>query len=203
MFSVAHYCQTDLKPLLHPSVVKYHILATKPLGPSLLTRWIHKTGLNLDSNINFDDGEHVLATLNGYWVCWCLQEKTRLLFGLIYQPVDDCLASLCQLQRAATLPRSEQAAMVMYDNGLIKGSFTIIDIYESVHSVRFLMTPSPSPKAYSKMLIFSKSYLLTATCTIYTTHWSFHIYVNIIINKTIDIKTLNFTQRFIAQHWKG
>ena len=37
-----------------------------------------------------------------------------------------------------------------------KGSFTIIDIYESVHSVRFLMTPSPSPKAYSKMLIFSK-----------------------------------------------
>ena len=25
----------------------------------------------------------------------------------------------------------------------IKGSFTIIDIYESVHSVRFLMTPSP------------------------------------------------------------
>ena len=39
---------------------------------------------------------------------------------------------------------------------LTKGSFTIIDIYESVHSVRFLMTPSP--KAYSKMLIFSKSY---------------------------------------------
>ena len=29
-----------------------------------------------------------------------------------------------------------------------KGSFTIIDIYESVHSVRFLITPSP--KAYSK-----------------------------------------------------
>ena len=51
-----------------------------------------------------------------------------------------------------------------------KGSFTIIDIYESVQSVRFLMTPSPSPKAYSKMLIFSKSYLLTATCTLYTTH---------------------------------
>ena len=28
-----------------------------------------------------------------------------------------------------------------------KGSFTIIDIYESVHSVRFLMTPSPLPKS--------------------------------------------------------
>ena len=44
----------------------------------------------------------------------------------------------------------------------IEGSFTIIDIYESVHSVRFLMTPSP--KAYAKMLIFfSNSYLLTET----------------------------------------
>ena len=30
---------------------------------------------------------------------------------------------------------------------LVKGSFTIIDIYESVHSVRFLMTPSPLPKS--------------------------------------------------------
>ena len=30
---------------------------------------------------------------------------------------------------------------------VLKGSFTIIDIYESVHSVRFLMTPSPSRKA--------------------------------------------------------
>ena len=29
----------------------------------------------------------------------------------------------------------------------VKGSFTIIDIYESVHSVRFLMTPSPLPKS--------------------------------------------------------
>ena len=29
----------------------------------------------------------------------------------------------------------------------IKGSFTIIDIYESVHSVRFLMTPSPLPRS--------------------------------------------------------
>ena len=38
-----------------------------------------------------------------------------------------------------------------------KGSFTIIDIYESVHSVRFLMTPSP--KSYSKMLIFFQSHV--------------------------------------------
>ena len=35
---------------------------------------------------------------------------------------------------------------------VVKGSFTIIDICESVHSVRFLMTHSPS--AYSKILIF-------------------------------------------------
>ena len=43
--------------------------------------------------------------------------------------------------------------MVVF-NHQAKGSFTIIDIYY-IHSVRFLMTPSPSPKAYSKMLIFS------------------------------------------------
>ena len=30
---------------------------------------------------------------------------------------------------------------------VIKGSFTIIDIYESVHRVRFLMTPSPLPQS--------------------------------------------------------
>ena len=41
-----------------------------------------------------------------------------------------------------------------------KGSFTIIESYESVQRVRFLMTPSPYHNAYSKMLIFSKSSLL-------------------------------------------
>ena len=39
----------------------------------------------------------------------------------------------------------------------VKGSFTIIDIYESVQRVLFLMTPSP--KAYSKMLIFFQSHI--------------------------------------------
>ena len=52
--------------------------------------------------------------------------------------------------------------------------------------------PLPPPqKRTLKCWFFSKSYLLTATCTIYTTHWSFHIYVNIIINKTIDIKNIH------------
>ena len=32
---------------------------------------------------------------------------------------------------------------VAMENYSLKGSFTIIDIYESVHSVRFLMTPLP------------------------------------------------------------
>ncbi|KAI0217872.1 hypothetical protein LSAT2_030333 [Lamellibrachia satsuma] len=41
-----------------------------------------------------------------------VKEKTCHLFGLIYQPVHSCLASLCQLQRAATLPRSDQVAMI-------------------------------------------------------------------------------------------
>ena len=43
-----------------------------------------------------------------------------------------------------------------------KGSFTIIDIYESVQRVRFLMTPSPSHKAYSKMLIFFKVIIINS-----------------------------------------
>ena len=71
-----------------------------------------------------------------------------------------------------------------------KGSFTIIDIYESV--LCFLMTPPLLyPKAYSKMLIFSViiiRYCRSATCTVYvyrycltvyTTHCSFQIYLYI------------------------
>ena len=41
-----------------------------------------------------------------------------------------------------------------------KVSFTIIDIYESIHRVRFLMTPSP--KAYYKMLIFFKVIIINS-----------------------------------------
>ena len=44
-----------------------------------------------------------------------------------------------------------------------KGSFTIINIYEIVQRVLFFITPSPLPKAYSKMLIFFKIIILT-TC---------------------------------------
>ena len=36
----------------------------------------------------------------------------------------------------------------------------------------------PPQKRTLKCWFFSNSYLLTATCTIYTTHWSFHIYMN-------------------------
>ena len=39
------------------------------------------------------------------------------------------------------------SSKVIFKLLLRKGSFTIIDIYESVHSVRFLMTPSPLPKS--------------------------------------------------------
>ena len=57
--------------------------------------------------------------------------------------------------RVLTLVNCVTMVMVSKLSGSnIKGSFTIIDIYESVHSVRFLMTRSP--KSYSKMLIFSK-----------------------------------------------
>ena len=85
-----------------------------------------------------------------------------------------------------------------------KGSFTIIDIYESVHSIRFLMTPSP--KAYSKMFFFVKVIFINSNIHHLHHAFIFHIYVNIIINTTIDIKKiyiyvlLNITQRFIAQH---
>ena len=49
-------------------------------------------------------------------------------------------------------------SIYMFDFIIFKESFTIIDIYESVQRVLFLFTPSPSPKGYSKMLIFfSKS----------------------------------------------
>ena len=41
-----------------------------------------------------------------------------------------------------------------FDAGLSKGSFTIIDIHESVQSTLFNDPPPPTPKAYSKMLIF-------------------------------------------------
>ena len=33
------------------------------------------------------------------------------------------------------------------EDGDSKGSFTIIDIYESVQRVRFLMTPTPLPQS--------------------------------------------------------
>ena len=46
----------------------------------------------------------------------------------------------------------------------------------------------PPQKRTLKCWFFSMSYLLTATCTIYTMHW--YIYVNIIINKTFDVNTL-------------
>ena len=83
-----------------------------------------------------------------------------------------------------------------------KGSFTIIDIYESVQRVRFLMTPSPYSKAYSKMLIFfpvilgtSNMHRLrvgpTGTAYQYTPRiWSFHIFLYTIINTTIAIKKI-------------
>ena len=43
-----------------------------------------------------------------------------------------------------------------WENNTHKGSFTIIDIYESVHSVRFLMTPSPLPKSVLSNVDFFK-----------------------------------------------
>ena len=80
----------------------------------------------------------------------------------------------------------------------VRGRSQLSTFMKAYTAYAFWWPPPPSPKAYSKMLIFSKSYLFTATCTIYrpTTHWSFHIYVNIIINKTIDIKNIHW---FIIQ----
>ena len=73
----------------------------------------------------------------------------------------------------------------------IRGRSQLSTFMKAYTAYAFWWPPPLSPKAYSKMLIFSKSYLLTATCTIYTTHWSFHIYVTIVINKTIDIKKIH------------
>ncbi|KAL4234400.1 hypothetical protein ACF0H5_006047 [Mactra antiquata] len=40
------------------------------------------------------------------------KEKSKLLFSLNYVTVDDCLALICQLNRASTLPKAEQSAMI-------------------------------------------------------------------------------------------
>ena len=74
---------------------------------------------------------------------------------------------------------------------MVRGRSQLSTFMKAYTAYAFWWPPPPPQKRTLKCWFFSKSYLLTATCTIYTTHWSFHIYVNIIINKTIDIKNIH------------
>ena len=142
------------------------------------------------------------------WTSRCRRPRKLFYIDFLLNFSRHYLPSASRRRKMLPCTEEEVAALFYFISNLYLTLYPIWTLsipfpnFTAVHGVGVAQA-KPARKHDCNAKVLSIQY---TTCTIYTTHWPFHIYVNIIINKTIDIKKiyiyllLNFTQRFIAQH---